>query len=220
MNRRRGLAYLAVIDRGKDETEELKRQEGVARRYAKDHSITITGVFSDDHAAAIQQPGERLGMRRMVQEIFTKDVNCIIVESVERFSLQIEEQVALSVYFEMIEVDVVLCRYLDTRQAVAQQDLARASARAFAACKQGLLGSELSGRRKRKKVRSGPKSYGFYPGEKGVIVRMSELREEGLAYGAIAKKLMAEGIRSRQNKSWHGVTVQKILRSQEPRGGC
>lgn len=49
------------------------------------------------------------------------------------------------------------------------------------------------------------------PAEQAVLVRIHECRAAGLSLRAIAGILMAEGIRTKEGKSWHASTIASIL---------
>ena len=67
----------------------------------------------------------------------------------------------------------------------------------------------------------GRKPYGAMAGEQETIAQMRKLRQQGLAYDAIAKALNEDGItprttlRAGRQTRWHGAAVQRILAREE-----
>ena len=77
--------------------------------------------------------------------------------------------------------------------------------------------AKLRGARMRKRAKDGRcegrKPYGFYEGENAVIERMKELRAEGLGFDRIAARMNAEGLATRTRGIWHGVMVNRIMKT-------
>ena len=69
----------------------------------------------------------------------------------------------------------------------------------------------LAKKRAREGRCEGRKPFGYYPGEKTALDRISALRNEGLGFDRIAARLNDEGIPTRTGKRWHGVVVNRIL---------
>lgn len=57
----------------------------------------------------------------------------------------------------------------------------------------------------------GRKQFGHYRGEPEIIVRMEQLRAEGLGFDRIAERLNVEEVPTRSGKPWSGLVINRIL---------
>jgi len=213
MAHRRAFAYLRVSGKGQVEGDGFTRQLKAIRDYAKAHNIRLVKVFREEGVSGALE--HRPALTALLEALHGNGVRLVLIERIDRLArdLMVQESIIADLRrseFELISV---------TEPDLLQDDPSRIAFRqimgVFAQYEKTMIVLKLRAARQRKRAKEGRcegrKPYGYRPGEKRVTERMRALRNEGLGFYQLAKKLNEEGFRTRKGTEWHGFGVNRIL---------
>ena len=215
----RAFGYVRVSSAGQaaDDKDGYKRQEAAIRQWAKVHEVRIVRWFRESISGATN-PLERLAFRDMFTALHGNGVKLVICEKYDRVardSMWIEWAIRhlRDAGFSLVSASEPEL----TDDSEPHRKAMRGMISIFAGLETSALVLKLRAARQRAKAsrrdyREGRKRFGARPGEGETIARILELRAQGMAYDAIAKRLNAEGIPARVG-SWHATSVSRVLKA-------
>ena len=212
---KKGFLYLRVSGKSQIEGDGFVRQEAAIRAYAKAHDIKLVKVFKEEGVSGTKDLADRPAFVAMMEALHSNGVKLVLVESLSRLArdLMIQESILHDLKrhgFQLVSVaEPDLCGDDPSRK------LMRQIMGAFHEYEKQMIVVKLRGARQRTKIKSGScegrKRYGFYPGEAETLKRIEELDASGETTTEIAKRLRAEGRKTRSGGEWLQPTISKIL---------
>ncbi len=218
--RKAAFAYLRVSGKGQVKGDGFTRQLKAIREYAKTHNIRIVKIYREEGVSGAKELENRPALSGMMEALHGNGVQVILIEKLDRLARDLMVQETIIGDLRKYGFDLISVTEPDLCQDDPTRKLMRQIFGAIAEYEKAMIVIKLRGARQRKKARTGRcegrKPYGFYPGEKRVIERMTALRNDGLGFYRVAAKLDEEGFRTRKGTPWHGFAVNRILSRQEP----
>jgi DNA invertase Pin-like site-specific DNA recombinase len=220
----KAFSYLRVSGKGQVDGDGFPRQRESVQKYAKAHKVEIVAEYRDEGVSGTKDHFDRPGLTDLFVAIKSNGVRLVLVERADRLARDLMVGEIILSEFRSLGVRVIDASS-DTDLTVEDDDPTRTLMRqmlgAIAQWEKSIIVQKLRAARvrmRREKGRcEGRKPYGAMPGEQGIIVKMREMREQGLSYDAIAKALNVAGttprttLRAGRQTKWHGAAVQRIL---------
>jgi DNA invertase Pin-like site-specific DNA recombinase len=213
----RAFAYLREVGPGKIVEQELSEQLSAIESQAARQGFMIVHAYQDEGEDGSRQITSRHGWNEMMLAMYSGDVCVVFVQKLASLSAaEVWQEVVIADFkrhnFRLVSVN---------EPNLLVTDFARMGIKFIlesgASYEQSQIPVRLHGARLRAKANAGrsegKKPYGFFRGEQDVIVRMCELRASGLGYDRIAAQMNADAISTRTGKPWHGVVVNRILKT-------
>lgn len=216
------IGYIRVSTADQDNSLEVQTEQ--IMQYAKLFKLDIAGIEVDDGISAKNM--DRPGLQRCMDRMRSGDVNGILVVKLDRLSRSIRDMGDMvNEFFDdrskfNCELHCI-AEHIDTRSAMGR--VVMNILMAFAQGERELTSERTSAvlqHKKRNNVVYGRTPYEFdrvghslVPNAERLAVkeRMRCMREEGLAFGAIARRLNADGVLTPMGKTWSDMSVYRIL---------
>lgn len=226
------VSYLRISDSGngnkKEISESITNQRQLIRAYAAEHDIMIHHEYVDEGISGITM--QRPGMQRLLSDILSKNIKCIFVKDITRFSRN------------YMDIGFYINEYLP-RYGVKLVTVAGRGKTVDSQCVEtelaGILSSYycLETSQKVKNILNYKKSTGIcavprvpygYRNENGKLIVEQEKAKivqfvfqqykEKKSFALVAQLLNQKGIRSPGGKKWGYNTVKRILNNEMYRG--
>jgi DNA invertase Pin-like site-specific DNA recombinase len=193
----------------------LPRQRAAIKSYAKAAGYTVVREFADEGVSGAIETTDRPAFAEMLKTLHSNGIRTVLVEKLDRLARDLMVQEAALSYFRQHGFTIVSVSEPDLMANDPSRIAFRQMMGVFAQYDKSMIVLKLAGARARKRAKEGRcegrKPFGYYPGEKTALDRISALRNEGLGFDRIAARLNDEGIPTRTGKRWHGVVVNRIL---------
>jgi len=214
----KAFGYLRVSGRGQVDGDGFIRQEKAIRDHASAKDIEIVHIYSEKGVCGDVETMDRPAFLDMVTALLSNGVRTVIVEKLDRLSRLLMTQEACIADFHKQGLALISADpgEFDLMANDPSRVLVRQIFGAIAQYDKAMLVTKLRAARNRKKAAGfkmeGQKPLGSRPGELQAIVRMKELRAEGLAFDRIAGIMNAERVPTRKAGGyWHATTIQRTL---------
>jgi len=215
----RAFGYIRVSSAGQaaEDRDGFKRQEAAIRKWAKAHNVRIVRWFRES-ISGTTNPLERSAFQEMLTALYSNGVKLVICEKYDRVA---RDSMWIEWTIRHLRDNGFSLVSASEPELADDSDPHRKAMRGmisiFAELEKSALVLKLRAARQRaqanrKDYREGRKPFGARPGERETIVRICELRAEGLAYDTIAERLNAENISARAGR-WHATSVSRILKA-------
>jgi DNA invertase Pin-like site-specific DNA recombinase len=215
----------AQVERG----DSLEDQAERITTWCERHGHTLIDTYSDNGVSGAKEALDRPGLQRVLQAISEGSAEGIVVLRLDRLarSLTVQEGTLAFIWNHggaVIEVD---------RGEVPQDDpddpmrtAMRQMGGVFAELERRMIAKRLRDGRHRKRSSggywTGRPPFGWQsdaerrelvpdPDEQRVLRTMRAWRRRGVSYGEIAKRLTERGVQAKEGKTWHAMTVKRIL---------
>lgn len=221
------IGYLRVSGKGQVEGDGFDRQAEAIRKYAKANNIEVVETFRDEGVSGKKELADRRGLAAALDRIESNCVRLVLVERADRLARDLLIQETILGQFRGLEVQVIAADS-GTDLTVNDDDPTRKLIRqvlgAVSEFDKSVTVLKLRAARDRIRGRSGRcegrKPFGSKPNEAKTLDRIKQLRRkprggERLSYAAIAEKLNAEGLTTRQGRAWHRGSVHAICQRAE-----
>jgi DNA invertase Pin-like site-specific DNA recombinase len=212
---KKAFAYLRVSGKGQIDGDGFPRQLAAVKEYAKTHEIKIATVYREEGVSGTIEGMDRPTWAEMIVAILANGVSTILVESLGRLARELFVQEYILRDMEQRGITLISVTEPDLGSTDPTRVMFRQILGAIHQYEKTMIVLKLRGARQRKRMSDGKcegaKPYGFYPGEKRALQRITELRESGLGFDRVAAQLNSEGIKPRRGKQWWGMSVNQIL---------
>lgn len=220
------FSYLRVSSQGQVDKDGPERQRESIKNFCDKHAVRRIGEYFEEGISGTTEAMARPAFSEMIAKIlFLREANIgsvvpivdsIVVESLSRLArdLMVSEFLLRECRNNGIKV---FCADQGELVDMASQsnDPTRTMLRqilgAVAQWEKSVLVLKLKAARDRLRQAGqrcdGKKPYGFHPGEKEVLAKVTDLRNSGLSYEEIARYLNAGGIKTRHGKKWKRLSV-------------
>ena len=218
------FAYLRVSGKGQIAGDGFPRQLKSIEEYAASNQLRIVEVFQERGVTGTRETMDRPAWRDLMAKLHADGVRTVIIEKLDRLArdLMVQESVIADLRkygFELISVHEPDLMASDPTRVLLRQMMG-----ALAQYDKSQIVVRLRGARLRKRAQTGHcegrKPFGYRDGEPQILERMRQLRAEGLAYGAIAEQMNAEGLPTRTRGRWHPQAVHRILKRNQTTRAC
>ena len=208
-------AYLRVSGKGQVEGDGFTRQLKAIREYAVAHNFKILSVYREEGVSGTKESADRPAWSDLMTALHSNGVRVVIIEKLDRLArdLMIQETIIADLRkhgFELVSVAEPDLMANDPTRILVRQMMG-----AVAQYEKSQIVLKLRGARMRKRAKDGRcegrKPYGYFDGERAIVERMKELRNNGMGFDRIAAQLNMDGIRPRAAERWHGLVVNRIL---------
>jgi len=202
---RKAFAYLRVSTEGQVDKDGFIRQQAAIESYARSHDVEIVRFFEEKGVSGTEY--KRPALTELMSELLSDGIQLVLIEKLDRLArdLMVQERIIADLRHEKIEListcEPDLCVDDPTRK------LMRQIMGAIAEWDKSMLVAKLQAARRRSQRKQGRKPFA----DKGIIARMKNLKEQGLNYPAIAKKLNSEGHKTQTGSKWFPASVSRTL---------
>ena len=211
----KAFSYLRVSGKGQVQGDGLPRQRAAIKAYAKASGYRIVREFADEGVSGAIETTDRPAFAEMLKTLHANGVRTVLVERLDRLARDLMVQEAALSYFKQHGFSIVSVMEPDLMASDPSRIAFRQMMGVFAQYDKSMIVLKLAGARAKKRAREGRcegrKPFGYYEGEAMAVERMKALRNEGLGFDRIARRLNSEGIPTRTGRPWHGVVVNRIL---------
>lgn len=216
------IGYIRVSTADQDNSLEVQTDQ--ITNYAKLYNLELAGIEIDHGISAKDM--ERPALQRCLGRMRSGDANGILVAKLDRLSRSIIDMgdMVREFFSDRSKLSCELhCvqEHIDTRSAMGRMILNILMS--FAEGERELIAERTRAVLQHKKANNivyGRTPYEFdrvgnslVPNKERLAVkeRMRCMREEGLAFGAIARRLNADGVLTPMGKTWSDMSVYRIL---------
>lgn len=219
----KALAYIRVSGLSQSDGDGPVRQELAIRTFAGAHNIEVMAVYSDLGVSGTTENALRPEWTRMTADARTNDVQCIVIERLDRLARDLLVQETCIIALRKQGITLMSTVEPDLMATDPTRVLIRQLLGSLAEYDRSMTVAKLAAARARIRARGercdGRLRYGARPGETAVIERMLALRTEGMAYQRIADRLNDAGIAARAGR-WHGRSVNRTLSQMRSDAGA
>ncbi len=208
------FVYLRVSGRGQIEGDGFDRQMLACQTYAAANGYEIVEVFREEGISGTKELDDRPALSMLFAALEENGIKTVIIEKLDRLArdLMVSETIIADMqkqgYTLISTMEPDLCSNDPSRKLVRQ---------IFAAISEyekQMIVLKLRGARQRKKIKHGKcegrHAYGVKPGEREILDRILELRQNGASCRNIASLLNDTQTPTREGGIWKGPTVAKI----------
>lgn len=219
------VGYLRVSGKGQLDGGGFDRQEATIEAWAKQTRTSLDRIYREEGVSGTLDETHRPAFAEMVEDLFSNGCRTIVVESLDRFARDLGVQMQLLAYLVSKGLRLVSASTgEDITAAIADDPMRKAMVQmqgVFSELEKSLVVRKLKKARQRIRTKTGKcegrKAYGEKPGEAEIVARIKELRRkpvkgDRLSYAAIAERLNAEKLPTRQGKQWQPSTVQNVCK--------
>lgn len=214
---KKAFAYLRVSGKGQLEGDGFPRQLAAVRKYASGGGIKIARIFREEGVSGTQDLENRPALQDLLVALHSNGTKLVLVEKLDRLARDLMIQESIIADMKRNGFEVVSVTEPDLCSDDPSRTLMRQILGAFAQYERAMIVQKLRGARQRIRIKrgrcEGRKPYGALPGESNVILRMRELRKQGLAVDKIAAALNAGGVKPRAGQQWYATSVYRVLKS-------
>ncbi len=217
------LSYVRCSGAGQVGGDTVPRQREAVERFARSAGLQVVREFSDLGVSGTKDLAGRPGLAELLEFATTNGIGAVIVENATRWArdLMVGEILLDKLRAAGIAVwDASTGRDLTVPDGEPTGVLIRQILAAVAEFDRAVTVAKLQTARER--IRSngrkceGRKAFGERPGEQEVVERIHQLRRkprggERLSFKAIADRLNADGVPTRQGGPWRASTVGQVL---------
>ena len=211
----KAFSYLRVSGKAQVKGDGLPRQRAAIKAYTKAPGYSIVREFADEGVSGAIETTDRPAFAEMLKTLHANGVRTVLVERLDRLARDLMVQEAALSYFKQHGFSIVSVMEPDLMASDPSRIAFRQMMGVFAQYDKSMIVLKLAGARAKKRAREGRcegrKPFGYYEGEAMAVERMKALRNEGLGFDRIARRLNSEGIPTRTGRPWHGVVVNRIL---------
>lgn len=224
--RRPAVAYVRVSTGAqRDDGWGLPSQRQAVREYAKAHDLRIVRIYEDAGVSGQKDVAERPGLAGALAACEAHEAEVLVVPKLDRLArdLLIQEVViqrlgragveVLSVAEPDIDGDHTRTLVRQVLGAIAQYERAVIRARTAAGRAQKAAAGGYAGGRPPYGMRAVDGELRPDPAEQAVVERVRAMRAEGRSLREIAAVLDAEGVRTKDGRTWHPYAVARLLRA-------
>jgi len=222
--REKAVSYLRVSGASQIDGHGFQRQFEAVQDWAKASGCRIEREYRELAVSGTKDGDERPVFRRMVTDLLSNGIRTMVVESLDRLAREYRVQESLLVYLASKGISLIAANTgEDITAAILDDPMKKALVQmqgVFSELDKALLVRKLRKAREAQREQTGKcegqKLYGELPGEAEVVERIQQLRRkprgrERLSFAAIAKRLNAEGIRTRSDGEWRAEQVRRVL---------
>lgn len=215
----KAFAYLRVSGKGQVDGDGFPRQRAAIEAYAQANNIEVVEWFEEKGVSGKTDWDNRPAWTDMISRL--NGVRTIIVEKLDRLARDLFIQEYILRDLGKREVVLKTAAGEETGDEDATRVLFRQILGAIAQYDRTMIVNKLKSARDRaseaagKRI-EGKKAYGATPAETSAIDEMMLMRERGASYDDIARNLNGRQIATRHGRTWHPMTVRKILNAQAP----
>lgn len=225
--RLRALSYLRVSgkDQARADRHGFDRQRDTISRYAKKNGVEIINEFQDAGVSGTKELEHREGLSECLVTLRSNGIDVVLVERADRLARDLVVGELILNQFRGLGVRVVAADS-GTDLTAGTDDptsvLIRQVLGAVSEFEKSVLVQKLSAARLRRRRDAGRcegrKPFGARDGEAEVVDQIFRLRQgHHLSFGAIAKELNTEGVKTRMGQPWGPSTVQSIVKRGRPK---
>jgi len=205
MEKTQAIAYLRVSGKGQIDGDGFERQREAISGFAASAGFEIVGEFREEGVSGTTELEDRPALADALARIAGNGVRVVLVERADRLARELLTQESIIRLFMKLGARIVTADGFDlTDDEEPSRKMIRQILGAVAEFEKRTLVAKLRAARKRQKARTGRsegrKPFGSRPGERAILDRVQALRSEGLTFGAITKRLNAEGVRTRAGR--------------------
>ena len=216
----KAFSYLRVSGKAQVKGDGLPRQRAAIKAYTKASGYSIVREFADEGVSGAIETTDRPAFAEMLKTLHANGVRTVLVERLDRLARDLMVQEAALSYFKQHGFSIVSVMEPDLMASDPSRIAFRQMMGVFAQYDKSMIVLKLAGARAKKRAREGRcegrKPFGYYEGEATAVERMRALRNEGLGFDRIARRLNSEGIPTRTGRPWHGVVINRILEAGQP----
>ena len=216
------LSYLRVSGRGQVEGDGFARQREAIGRFARASGYAIEDEYRDEGVSGTKDLGDRPGLAALLDRIESNGIRVVLVERADRLARDLMVSEVILDQFARVGARVLTADGVDLTNADDDptRTLIRQVLAAVAQFDKSVTVLKLRAARQRVRCRAGRcegrKPFGTRPGEDQTLALMKELRRKPrggtrLSFGAIARRLSAEGHPTRSGRPWAPGSVHAIL---------
>jgi DNA invertase Pin-like site-specific DNA recombinase len=211
----KAFVYLRVSGKGQVGGDGFDRQLLAIKKYAKANGIQIVRVFREEGVSGANDLENRPALGELYAALAVNGTKMVLVENLQRLARDLMVQESLIASFQRKGFELVSVTEPDILEAEPSRVLMRQIFGAINQYEKAMIVSKLKGARQRMKAKTGRcegrKAYGFREGERDVIARIKKLRVDGLTLQAVADVLNADGVKTRADKQWTPVQVNRVV---------
>ena len=210
---KKAYCYLRVSSHGQLNGDGPERQQDKIKRYCGENGIEIADFYQETETGTTQ---DRPQLARLMVDLETNGygVNAVVIERLDRLARDLMVQEAIIRDFNRAGVQLFS---VDEGTDLAGDDPTRKLVRqvlgAIAEYEKTMLVLKLKAARERKRRRTGKcegrKRYGEKSVEELEVIRKMKMmrrrrrgNRKGMTYRAIAERLNAQGLQTKQGKQW------------------
>ena len=221
----KAVSYLRVSGKGQVGGDGFPRQRDAVAKYAKRNRIEIVGEYEERGVSGTNELEDRPCLAALLGQIESNGVRMVLVENAGRLARDLMVSEVILQEFRKLDVAVIA---VDNGTDLAIEDdsnptatLIRQVLGAVSQFEKTVIVLKLRAARQRIRTKTGKcegrKAYGEKPGESEIVARIKELRRkpvkgDRLSYAAIAERLNAEKLPTRQGSQWQPSTVQNVCK--------
>lgn len=213
------FAYLRVSGKGQLEGDGFTRQLAAIKKHAVANGFKIIRIFREEGVSGAKDLENRPALQELMVALHSNGTKLVLIEKLDRLArdLIIQESIIADMkrnHFEIVSViEPDMCSD-DPSRTLIRQILG-----AFSQYERAIIVQKLRGARQRIRTKTGRcegrKPFGTRPGESGIVQRMHDLRQQGLAVDKIAEALNAGGHKPRAGQQWYATSVYRVLKAAE-----
>jgi DNA invertase Pin-like site-specific DNA recombinase len=212
-----GYCRVSGVSQADDDRDGIPRQREAITKWASANDVHIIRWF-EESISGTTELDSRPELHALLQALHSNGTQMVVVEKVDRLARDLMIQESIIADFQRNKFEIVSTVEPDLCSADPTRILLRQMMGAFAQYERTMIVAKLRGARMRAKAKGehmeGQHFYGSdprRPEEVATLTRMRELRDSGLTYYAVAKRLDAEGLKPRKAAQWSPNGVQQIL---------
>lgn len=223
----KAVSYLRVSGLGQVDGSGFERQRDTIAAWCRQNRVELLREYQEKGVSGTTTETDRPAFQEMVSDLLSNGCKTIVIESLDRFARDLCVQMQLLAYVKSKGLTLISALTGDNITEDMDADPMRKAMvqiqGVFAELEKSLLVRKLRKARTSKKAAGekveGPKFYGEFEGEAEIVERIKALRRkprggERLSYAAIAEKLNAEGVPTRNGGPWRPSTVQQICKRE------
>src|SRR6478752_67734 len=222
-SRTAAVSYLRVSGKGQVEGDGFPRQREAVSRFAAKSGYQLVDEFRDEGVSGTKELSDRPGLAALIDRIESNGVKVVLVERADRLArdLMVSEVIIDQLTRAGAKVLTADGADLTSAEGDPTRTLIRQVLGAVAQFDKSVTVLKLRAARERVRRREGRcegrKPFGSRPAETAAVERIRHLRKKPkggprLSFAAIASRLDAEGVPTRQGGQWNASSVYAILR--------
>ena len=216
------LSYLRVSGKGQVEGDGFDRQRDAITRFASRNGFELVDEYRDEGVSGTKELADRPGLAALLDRLDSNGVRVVLIERADRLARDLMVNEVIVNQFTRIGAGCLTADGADltTADGDPTRTLIRQVLGAVAQFEKSVVVLKLRAARERIRRRTGRcegrKPFGVRPAEAVVVERIRQLRRKPngkprLSVAAIAERLNAEGVPTRQGGPWRPSTVYAIL---------
>ncbi len=212
----KAFGYVRVSGDSQIDGDGFPRQVAAIKAYAKQHGVRIVKVFREEGVTGTKDAMDRPAWAEMMLALHSNGVKTIIIERLDRLARELMVQEKTIADLQQDGFTLVSVQEPDLMSSDPARIAFRQMMGVFAQYDKSQIVLKLKAARMRKRAKDGRcegrKPFGHREGEQAAIQRMQALAAAGMSIRAIAAKLDAEGVPTRNGGAWRDAVVGRILK--------